>query len=88
MATGNHIAKGWFLTYPQCELKKEEVLSILSTNFSKQKIVEYVIAEEKHADGSPHIHAFVKFDKKVKFSKKFDLMSFHGNYSNFFFFLD
>lgn len=72
--------KGWFLTYPQCPLVKEEVLTMLQTNFSKQTIVEYVIAQEKHKDGSPHVHAFIKFDKQVRFSKKFDILGYHGNY--------
>lgn len=73
------VVKGWFLTYPQCPLTKEEALTILQTNFS-QKIVEYVICQEKHDDGSPHLHAFIKFDRKVKFSKKFDLLTYHGHY--------
>lgn len=73
------VVKGWFLTYPKCPLTKEEALTILQTNFY-QKIVEYVICEEKHKDGSPHLHAFIKFDRKVKFSKKFDLLDYHGEY--------
>lgn len=72
--------KGWFLTYPKCPLKKEEVLPILEKSFPNQIIKEYVIAEELHEDGSPHLHCFIKFDKKVKFTKRFDLLSYHGHY--------
>lgn len=71
-------AKGWFLTYPQCPLKKEEALQILDR---KLDIVEYVICEEKHADGSPHLHAFIKLRDRVNFKKdRFDLEEYHGNY--------
>lgn len=74
-------AKGWFLTYPQCSLTKERVLELLQGLPEKKKIVEWVVAEEKHEDGSPHIHAFVKYDGKVSFTpKKWDIDQFHGNY--------
>lgn len=40
-----------------------------------------MIAQEAHADGSLHIHAFVKVGKKISFnSKLFDLPEHHGNY--------
>ena len=74
--------KGWFLTYPKCPLTKEEALTILETN-GLPKIEEYVICEEKHEDGSPHLHAFIKLEKKRSFSsvsKKFDLLKYHGHY--------
>lgn len=71
-------AKGWFCTWPQCPLKKEEALQILDR---KLLIVEYVICEEKHADGSPHLHAFIKLKERVHFRKdRFDLDEYHGNY--------
>ena len=74
--------KGWFLTYPKCPITKEDALTILETN-GLPKIVEYVICEEKHEDGSPHLHAFIKLEKKRTFSsvsKKFDLLEYHGHY--------
>lgn len=72
--------KGWFLTYPKCDISKEQALVILQTN-GLPKILEYVIAEESHSDGTPHLHAFVKLEKKIRFSQaKFDLLSHHGNY--------
>lgn len=44
-------------------------------------IVEYVISQEKHQDGTDHLHAFIKLDKRVNFKKGlFDIPSFHGNY--------
>lgn len=74
--------KGWFCTWPQCPVTKEDALTILNTNGLPQ-IVEYVIAEEKHENGDPHLHGFLKFGKKVRFGqimKKLDLLEYHGNY--------
>lgn len=71
-------AKGWFCTWPQCPLKKEEALKILD---SRLRIAEYVICEEKHKDGSPHLHAFIKLMDRVYFkSDRFDLEGHHGSY--------
>lgn len=74
-------AKGFFLTYPQCTLTKEELLELLQTLPIKTPIEEYVIAEERHKDGSPHLHAFIKYASKITFSPKlWDISTFHGNY--------
>lgn len=71
-------AKGWFITYPQCPLKKEDVLSKLQSKYS---IVEYVICEEKHENGDPHLHAFIKLSKRINFkADRFDIDGYHGNY--------
>lgn len=71
-------AKGWFCTWPKCTLSKEEALKILD---GKLQIKEYVICEEKHEDGSPHLHAFIKLKNRVYFkADRFDLEDFHGNY--------
>jgi len=44
-------------------------------------IAEHVICEEKHVDGSPHVHAFVKYNKKVTWKEdKWDIDGYHGNY--------
>ena len=48
-------AKGWFCTWPQCPIPKELALKLLDGVLGGIK--EYVIAEEKHEDGSPfYIH--------------------------------
>lgn len=79
--------KGWFLTYPQCTLAKEDALAALTDRLHNQglAIEEYVICEEKHKDGNPHLHAFIKLDKKVRCKgDRFDLEFFdykkHGEY--------
>lgn len=76
------LAKGWFCTWPKCPVSKEDALTILQTN-GLPKIVEYVICEEKHEDGSPHLHAFIKLAKRQTFNqvnKKLDLLEYHGHY--------
>lgn len=71
-------AKGWFCTWPHCPLTKEEALKILDV---KLDIKEYIICEEKHKDGSPHLHAFIKLGDRVYFKKdRFDLEKYHGEY--------
>jgi len=73
----------FFLTYPQCPISKELAITIL-TDISP--VVAYVAAEEKHEDGSPHLHIYLKFERKkmVKSPKCFDLeydgITYHGNY--------
>lgn len=71
-------AKGWFLTYPKCEVSPQAALEFLK---EKHTIVEYVIAQEDHQDGTKHLHAFVKLEKRTRFKKDiFDFPEHHGNY--------
>lgn len=71
-------AKGFFLTYPKCDITKESALLYFQSEF---KLAEYVIARENHQDGSLHIHCFLKMEKKIRWSPtKFDIGDFHGNY--------
>ena len=82
MATKATIAKGWFCTWPQCKMTKESALQCLQ---EKMQLVEWLIAEELHADGEPHLHAFLKLTKRERWSAtRFDLeedgVTYHGNY--------
>jgi hypothetical protein len=62
-------------------LTKEELLAQLRTCIARVNIVEWVVAEEKHEDGSPHLHAFIKYEKKILFKPTiFDIGDYHGNY--------
>lgn len=71
-------AKGWFLTWPRCDISKDDALTILADKFNIQ---EYVICEEEHQDGGKHLHAFIKLEKAKRIkSNSFDLKSFHGHY--------
>lgn len=73
-------ARGWFLTYPHCPVSKETALGVYKAKWGEE-LVDWVVAEEKHQDGSPHLHAFVQFSVRKRCHKDtFDLGSFHGNY--------
>lgn len=51
--------KLFLLTYPRCEVTPECMLDFIR---SKVPLKEYVIAQESHLDGQPHIHAYIKLD--------------------------
>lgn len=43
--------------------------------------MEWVVARELHKDGTPHLHAFVKYEKKVSWAtRRWDIGGFHGEY--------
>jgi len=70
---------GFFLTYPQCPLSKERIAEHIAT-FAP--IVKAVVAAELHKDGTPHIHVYVKYSKKLDIRQpaRFDCDGYHGNY--------
>ena len=71
-------AMGWFLTWPHCPITKEDALALLKET---GPIKEYVICEEDHKDGTPHLHAYIKYKKKTTWSEtKWDLLTYHGQY--------
>lgn len=79
----NQRAKQWFLTYAQCPLSKELLLKYLEP----LGLEEYVICEEKHKDGSPHLHAYVKLKEKIRFKAHyFDVIDlgrrYHPNFDS------
>lgn len=74
-------AKGWFLTYPQCPIEKEDALEQLKQLSPANQIVEYVVAREKHQDEEFHLHAFLKYAKRVEWTPtRWDIGNYHGNY--------
>lgn len=73
--------KGWFLTYPKCPLSPQQALALLENLPIHQEFKEYVICQEPHEDGSPHLHAFLKYKTKVQFGpRRWDIDSYHGHY--------
>lgn len=75
---GSVQVKGWFCTWPKCPIKKEVALKILD---EMHDIQEYVICEELHKDGTPHLHAFIKLRRKKRFNPRmFDLKDLDENY--------
>jgi len=72
-------AMGWFLTYPQCDLSPQEALECLKK--LPYPIKDYIIAKEEHKDGSPHLHAFIRYHKKVDWTPtRWNLYNYHGDY--------
>lgn len=73
-------SKGWFCTWPKCDVAKEFCLSEIQR---KHDLVEYVICKEDHADETKHLHAFFKVRKRIEFKKDlFDFSNFHGHYES------
>lgn len=73
-------AKGWFLTYPHCPVPKETALGLYKVRFGDM-MTDWVVAEEKHKDGTPHLHAFVQFNKRAVVNcRTFDIAGYHGEY--------
>lgn len=68
-----------FVTYPKCTMSKNDVLREVS---KKKKFDLYMICQELHEDGSPHIHMILK-NHKIQFDitseRALDLGQFHGN---------
>jgi len=62
-------------------LNPNDVLVLLRALDIKSQIEEYVIAQEDHAETGQHIHAFVKYEKKVSWApNRWDLDTYHGHY--------
>ena len=55
-------ARNFFLTYPRCNIEREEVLAQLKRVFVPATSIH--VARELHEDGTPHIHALVSCDRK------------------------
>lgn len=72
-------SKDFFLTYPQCSLDKDRVLAHLKEMWDDP--VHVLVSKESHQDGSPHLHAYVKFRarKDVRSADKFDIDAYHPN---------
>lgn len=74
--------KKFLLTYPQCDVKKEVAVARLKLKWPTQ-MMGYVVCEEAHQDGTPHLHVFIQFKDKQTFCGE-NYMDFiaekHGNY--------
>lgn len=67
-----------FLTYPQCPLGRQELRDFLVNTVGVQK---YLIARERHSDGNHHLHAYIHFGRRRRFthSTAFDVGGHHPN---------
>lgn len=75
-------AKQFILTFPQCDTKKEVAVERLQQKW-KDELKGYIVCEEQHKDGTPHLHVFLLFNKKknVKSKDFFDFIGGkHGSY--------
>lgn len=59
-------AKRYFLTFPKCTLDKTMVLEFL---VSQHEVHQAIVAEEKHEDGSPHLHVYLTYEKAKRISR-------------------
>lgn len=74
--------KSFTLTYPQCTTTKEDAAKNIEDKFGSD-LKGYIVSEELHKDGTPHLHAFLQFHEKKSFSKSdcFDFIAGqHGSY--------
>jgi hypothetical protein len=74
--------KNLFLTYPQCDTSKEQVLDNIYTEFGND-VAWAIVCEESHVDGQPHIHAIIRLHvqnnrRGMDYLDK--LTGKHGNY--------
>lgn len=67
-----------FVTYPKCNLEPSFILEELKKVLD---IDSYLIAQEKHMDGSLHLHCYLRLVKKInlKDERKLDINNFHPN---------
>jgi len=72
-------AKQLFLTYPQCELSCEEMLTYFKT---KGMLTYYCVAREEHEDKNHHIHAVLKYATRthIRDPRHFDYKGHHPNF--------
>lgn len=75
-------AKSYTLTYPQCATKKEVAAERIEKQWGDE-LKGYIVSEEDHKDGTPHLHAFIQFKQPKSFSNSncFDFIAGqHGSY--------
>lgn len=79
-------SKKVFLTYPKCDIPKDQCLLLLKENVYYHDFVKYCIAQEPHQDGYPHLHVYLQYDRKlnIKSCRSFDMVyqdkTYHGKY--------
>lgn len=75
--------KHYFLTFPRCGLDKKLVYDMFLEKYRPELLL---VAAETHADGTPHLHCYLKFTdrKNICRSDYFDIIvgidRYHGNY--------
>jgi len=74
--------RNFILTFPQCDTKKEIAAQRIEHRYQAE-MKGYIVCEENHADGTPHLHVYLSFHKRKNF-KSVDCFDFiggkHGSY--------
>lgn len=72
------------LTYPQCPVEPQKILEEIRGRV--RSLDFFVVAQEKHKDGQPHIHAVFKLSRPIrtrisgeKLRELFDIEGFHAD---------
>lgn len=80
-------AKGFFLTYSQCPIPKEDYLDLLKRRQpTLPPVYEILVVQELHQDGNPHLHVWIKFDVQLStrdqryFDCEYNGANYHGRY--------
>ena len=60
--------KNFILTFPQCSISKELAVERLEQKW-KDEMKGYVVCEEQHKDGTPHLHVYLSFHERKQFKK-------------------
>lgn len=79
--------KQWFCTWSQCPLEPGLALAQISACLERWGLKDHILAQELHADGGLHLHAYLKTTRKVNTTNSsfLDLRNgsvgtYHGNY--------
>lgn len=73
-------AKNVALTYPQCDMDKRACYDALRL-LCGDNLVGLIVAAERHADGNPHLHCYLRFLEtfSTRDPRHFDLDGHHPN---------
>lgn len=69
-------ARAVFLTFPQCETPLDVAVDNLNKS-NKIEAEEYIISREQHQDGHNHLHAYIRFKRKMHI-RRADFFNFIG----------
>lgn len=74
--------KNFTITFPQCDVPRTTAVERICAKYGDE-LQGYIVCEELHKDGTPHLHAFLQFKEKQHFRDPncFDFIGGqHGNY--------
>lgn len=74
-----------FLTYPQCPLEKETAVENLLAFCQSKNVTptKYVVAQEQHKDGTPHLHIAIWLSGKLNLKSPRSLDAITGKHGHY-----